>query len=164
MLISITEGLENVSCDKWNYPVDPTGAGDGRPEEERDARQRRQLGLYRNRRDDCLVSTTWVKHNTIIVYLPGCTHCRCIVPAHYTHSVIQCRGQSQEPVEERLPHLLLRRRAAALYSGASWIFTKSKNRLFERGLHPHSGFQRLKASRLNMGSNACVYFPPPHRG
>ena len=37
------------------------------------------------------LAPTRVDHNSIVYQYMSCTHCRCIVPAHYTHSVIQCR-------------------------------------------------------------------------
>ena len=53
---------------------------------------RRIVGLTANRPSDW---STRFNHNTIVYQYRSCTQCRCIVPAHYTHSGIQCRGQSE---------------------------------------------------------------------
>ena len=48
---------------------------------------RRKLGP-RNRGSDW---STRVNHNTIVYRYRSCTQCHLVVPAHYTHSIIQCR-------------------------------------------------------------------------
>ena len=62
--------------------------------------------------------TTRVNHDTIVYQYRSCTQCRCIVPAHCTHSVIQCRGQSEPTVVEE-PCLLLLHLLLALLSHSS---------------------------------------------